>query len=77
MAAMGYNFIEQLSDENVEWVIKVRVIRMWRKKTTKGKQIVNMILLDEQVKMIYNFNVYKFYIYCLICRVSICTGSED
>ena len=56
MAAMGYNFIEQLSDENVEWVIKVRVIRMWRKKTTKGKQIVNMILLDEQVKMIYNFN---------------------
>ena len=52
---MGYNFINQLSDEKDNWKLRVRLSRMWNVVNRKTSELisVDMVLIDEKVRFEY------------------------
>ena len=49
---MGYNLINQLSDDKDNWKLRVRLSRMWNVVNRKTSELisVDMVLIDEKVR---------------------------
>jgi hypothetical protein len=52
---MGYNLINQLSDDKDNWKLRVRLSRMWNAINRKTSELisVDMVLIDENVRFEY------------------------
>lgn len=74
--ALKHNLLSELIDDKDDYVIKVRVIRIWDSTNIKTKQILstNILLLDEEVYfnsiylllISYDFITNKIFIYRII-----------
>jgi hypothetical protein len=52
---MGYNLINQLSDDKNNWKLRVKLSRMWNAVNRKTSELINvdMVLIDEKVRFEY------------------------
>ena len=54
---MEHNLLQELTSARDDWIIKVRVVRMWDAFTTQDEKeplCLEMILLDEMVSILKN-----------------------
>lgn len=64
-----YQFVQDLNPQQDDWVLKVRVVRLWNAFTSQNDEdpiYIEMILLDEKVHIyLYNFFSASFIYLCI------------
>ena len=64
----GYSFLNQISDANETWRIRVRIFRMWKvvnKRSENNLISLDMIFIDEKVIILHNNEMFESFNYSL------------